>query len=219
MRDFACASVKLFEPAAGAPGLFALGLAIAGVVALGFAEGAAVCANAPPATAAPTRTVMTAVVAKNRFIDSFPFSFIKHAIGTGQVGHDRETCGRFAAVKIVYRVEPWPADFFELTCAGLEPRTMGLFGRLRHPISRSCLHGYPLEDMHFIQPLRKVDHTEMVSIPKFTRKFVNLENVSANFLNISFGIFGSPIAGPSIITFCCLAFGLLDDLRKQATGP
>ena len=26
----------------------------------------------------------------------------------------------------------------------------------------------------------------MASIPKFTRKFVNLENVSANFLNISF---------------------------------
>jgi hypothetical protein len=49
MRDFAWASVKLFAPAAGAPGLFALGLATAGVLALGFAEGAVVCANAPPA--------------------------------------------------------------------------------------------------------------------------------------------------------------------------
>jgi len=67
MRDFAWASVKLFAPAAGAPGLFALGLATAGVLALGFAEGAMVCANAPPA---PTRTVMTAV-AKSCFIDDF----------------------------------------------------------------------------------------------------------------------------------------------------
>src|SRR6202011_391390 len=63
MRDFAWASVKLFAPAAGAPGLLALGLATAGVLALGFAEGAMVCANAPPA---PTRTVMTAVAKKGR---------------------------------------------------------------------------------------------------------------------------------------------------------
>ena len=61
MRDFAWASVKLFAPAAGAPGLLALGLATAGVLACGFAEGAAVCADTPPATAAPVRDVMMAV--------------------------------------------------------------------------------------------------------------------------------------------------------------
>jgi hypothetical protein len=70
MRDFAWASVKLFAPAAGAPELFAFGVATAGVLALGFAGGPAFCAAAPSANAAPMRTVMTAV-AKRRFINHF----------------------------------------------------------------------------------------------------------------------------------------------------
>src|SRR5437868_10477565 len=60
MRDLAWPSVKLLAPAAGALGLLALGLETAGVLALGFAGGAAVCAEAPPATAAPVSSVMTA---------------------------------------------------------------------------------------------------------------------------------------------------------------
>jgi hypothetical protein len=39
MRDFACPSVKLFAPAAGAAGLVVDGLATAGLEALGFAGG------------------------------------------------------------------------------------------------------------------------------------------------------------------------------------
>ena len=46
MRDFAWASVKLFAPAAGAPGLFALVFAMAGMLGWGFAAGAAFCAIA-----------------------------------------------------------------------------------------------------------------------------------------------------------------------------
>src|ERR1700730_2734202 len=65
MRDFACASEKLFAPAAGAPGLFSLGFAIAG-----FAGGAAVCAKAPSARSAPVRSAMTAV-AKSHFMNHF----------------------------------------------------------------------------------------------------------------------------------------------------
>jgi hypothetical protein len=38
MRDFAWDLVKLFAPAAGAPGLFVVGFATAGVLALGFAR-------------------------------------------------------------------------------------------------------------------------------------------------------------------------------------
>jgi hypothetical protein len=50
MRDFAWASVKLLAPAAGAPGLLALGFARAGVPGWGFAAGAVFCATArcPP---------------------------------------------------------------------------------------------------------------------------------------------------------------------------
>jgi hypothetical protein len=47
-----------------------LGLATAGVLAFGFAEGAAVCANVSLATAAPVRNVVTAT-AKSRFINEF----------------------------------------------------------------------------------------------------------------------------------------------------
>jgi hypothetical protein len=46
------------------------------VLAFGFAEGAAVCANAPPATTAPARTAMTAA-AKNRFMIHFPFASLR----------------------------------------------------------------------------------------------------------------------------------------------
>src|SRR6266851_9634496 len=69
MRDSACASVELFSPTAGAPGLLALGFAIAGVLALGFAGGA-VCAKAPSARSAPVRSAITAV-AKSHFMNHF----------------------------------------------------------------------------------------------------------------------------------------------------
>src|SRR6516164_8006524 len=71
MRDFAWASVKLFAPAAGAPGLFALGFAIAGVLGWGFAAGAAFCAIASwPSAVATANTAMAAVV-RSRFISQF----------------------------------------------------------------------------------------------------------------------------------------------------
>src|SRR6266850_3022017 len=69
MRDFACASVKLLAPTAGAFGLLALWFAIAGVLALGFAGGA-VCAKAPSARSAPVRSAITAV-AKSHFMNHF----------------------------------------------------------------------------------------------------------------------------------------------------
>ena len=70
MRDFAWASVKLFAPAAGAPGLFALGFAIAGVLGWGFAAGA-FCATASwPSAVAAANTAMAAVV-RSRFISQF----------------------------------------------------------------------------------------------------------------------------------------------------
>src|SRR5438270_14030881 len=59
MRDFAWPSVKLFAPAAGAPGLFVLGLATAGVLASGFAGGRVFCATAP-CVRAPAKTVIAA---------------------------------------------------------------------------------------------------------------------------------------------------------------
>src|ERR1700730_154949 len=77
MRDFAWVSVKLFAPAAGAPGLCAWRLATAGVLAPGFAEGAAVWPKAPPETAAPIKTVMTAV-AKSRFMNHVLNCLITH---------------------------------------------------------------------------------------------------------------------------------------------
>src|SRR5271167_1033443 len=71
MRDFAWFSVKLFAPAAGAPGLFALGFAIAGVLGWGFAAGAAFCATASwPSAVAAANTAMAPVV-RSRFISPF----------------------------------------------------------------------------------------------------------------------------------------------------
>src|SRR5438445_13184040 len=65
MRVFAWLSVKLFAPAAGAPGLLCEGLAIAGVCAFGLAGGPAVWAKA--AGALPNKRAIAAV-AKRRFI-------------------------------------------------------------------------------------------------------------------------------------------------------
>jgi hypothetical protein len=48
------------EPTAGAPGLLVLGLATAGVVALGFGAGATGCANASPIDAPAIVTTMAA---------------------------------------------------------------------------------------------------------------------------------------------------------------
>src|SRR5438094_3050865 len=68
MRAFAWLSVKLFAPAAGAPGSLCEGLAIAGVCAFGLAGGPAVWAKA--AGALPNKRA-TAAVAKRRLIVLF----------------------------------------------------------------------------------------------------------------------------------------------------
>src|ERR1700752_4536331 len=71
MRDLAWPSVKLFAPAAGAPGLLALGLATAGVLASGFAGARVFCAPAP--CASPTAKTAMAAAAYSAFMDRFLF--------------------------------------------------------------------------------------------------------------------------------------------------
>ena len=73
MRDLAWPSVKLFAPAAGAPGLLALGLATAGVLASGFAGARVFCAPAP--CASPTAKTAMAAAVYSAFMDRFLFVF------------------------------------------------------------------------------------------------------------------------------------------------
>jgi len=56
---------------------------------------------------------------------------------TEQVGLDPKPAADLAAAKIVSRVETLASRvFLERTCLGHEPRTMRLFGRRRHPLSK-----------------------------------------------------------------------------------
>src|SRR5947209_13615958 len=68
MRDLAWPSVKLLAPAAGAPGLLALGFATAGVLASGLAGARVFCAPAP--CASPTAKTAMAAAVYSAFMDS-----------------------------------------------------------------------------------------------------------------------------------------------------
>src|SRR5438132_8082465 len=98
MRAFAWLSVKLFAPAAGAPGLLCEGLAIAGVCAFGLAGGPAVWAKA--AGALPNKRA-TAAVAKRRLIvlsslltpTTTPTDFRRFRSTTGARGNSQPRIG------------------------------------------------------------------------------------------------------------------------------
>jgi hypothetical protein len=111
---------KAIRAGGGRSRIVRVGACDCGVLAFGFAEGAAVCANAPPAKAALARAAMAAVVAKNRFMIHFPFASL-HTHDKRSADRKRGhralpgTCGLFAAVKIVSRMETLACRFFGLT--------------------------------------------------------------------------------------------------------
>jgi hypothetical protein len=134
MRDFAWPSVKLLAPAAGAPGLLALELETAGVLALGFAGGVVVCAEAPPAIAAPARTVMTAV-AKSRLISLFRDCFASTEGNNFEAGQVPRTKPMKETGDLQ---EPWPAAYLTERLVRRECRgSMGV-ATVRLTESRFC---------------------------------------------------------------------------------